>query len=266
MENSLPYFEQLLIPLLPPILSRKDILLLEAILNSEPLSPLPNHANYFPEVRKELKICEAKPDETSIDEPPEVKLKDLPPHLEYAFLEGNNKLPVLNCIKDLCCREKAALIQRCCSPQASLRLETLPISKGLLTGSLSLTKFNGRRTTHQVTTSENGKRPGEARFGAPRCNLIVIAEPIFAMSICKGQLKFGVTQSSLHRVSSTNKWTSLSYRKTQKQGHNRAYELEESGGRGGELGREGHSREAWQTESRIKYKGTIILAKAVADP
>ncbi|GJR34472.1 reverse transcriptase domain-containing protein [Tanacetum coccineum] len=49
----------------------KDILLLEAILNSEPLPPLPNHANYFPEVRKELKVCEAKTDETSIDEPPE---------------------------------------------------------------------------------------------------------------------------------------------------------------------------------------------------
>ncbi|GJW30377.1 hypothetical protein Tco_0047252 [Tanacetum coccineum] len=57
----------------------KDILLLEAILNSEPLPPLPNHANYFPEVRKELKICEAKTDETSIDEPSEVELKDLPP-------------------------------------------------------------------------------------------------------------------------------------------------------------------------------------------
>ncbi|GJR36715.1 reverse transcriptase domain-containing protein [Tanacetum coccineum] len=67
----------------------KDILLLEAILNSEPLSPLPNHTNYFPEVRKELKICEAKTDETLIDEPLEVELKDLPPHLEYAFLEGN---------------------------------------------------------------------------------------------------------------------------------------------------------------------------------
>ncbi|GJT24995.1 reverse transcriptase domain-containing protein [Tanacetum coccineum] len=73
----------------------KDILLLEAILNSEPLSPLPNHANYFPEVRKELKNCEAKTDETSIDEPSEVELKDLPPHLEYAFLEGDNKLPVI---------------------------------------------------------------------------------------------------------------------------------------------------------------------------
>ncbi|GJU09741.1 hypothetical protein Tco_1132137 [Tanacetum coccineum] len=65
----------------------KDILLLEAILNSEPLPPLPNHANYFPGDRKELKICEAKNNETSMDEPSEVELKDLPPHLEYAFLE-----------------------------------------------------------------------------------------------------------------------------------------------------------------------------------
>ncbi|GJY54206.1 reverse transcriptase domain-containing protein [Tanacetum coccineum] len=88
----------------------KDILLLEAILNSEPLSPLPNHANYFPEVRKELKNCEAKTDETSIDEPPEVELKDLPPHLEYAFLEGDNKLPVI-IAKDLSVGEKAALIK-----------------------------------------------------------------------------------------------------------------------------------------------------------
>ncbi|GJV87687.1 reverse transcriptase domain-containing protein [Tanacetum coccineum] len=88
----------------------EDILLLEAILNSEPLSPLPNHANYFPEVRKELKICEAKTDETSIDEPSEVELKDLPPHLEYAFLEGDNKLPVI-IAKDLSVGEKAALIK-----------------------------------------------------------------------------------------------------------------------------------------------------------
>nr|GFA34055.1 DNA-directed DNA polymerase [Tanacetum cinerariifolium] len=32
---------------------------------------------------------------SSVDEPLEVELKDLPPHLEYAFLEGNNKLPVI---------------------------------------------------------------------------------------------------------------------------------------------------------------------------
>ncbi|GJZ45670.1 hypothetical protein Tco_0593266, partial [Tanacetum coccineum] len=75
-----------------------------------PLSPLPNHANYFPGDRKELKICEAKTNETSINEPPEVELKDLPPHLEYAFLEGDKKLPVI-IAKYLSVGEKAALIK-----------------------------------------------------------------------------------------------------------------------------------------------------------
>ncbi|GJT55822.1 reverse transcriptase domain-containing protein [Tanacetum coccineum] len=36
-----------------------DILILEALLNSDP-SPPPNQGNYFPEIRKELKLCEAK--------------------------------------------------------------------------------------------------------------------------------------------------------------------------------------------------------------
>ncbi|GJZ44777.1 reverse transcriptase domain-containing protein, partial [Tanacetum coccineum] len=47
---------------------------------------------------------------SSIDEPPEVELKDLPPHLEYAFLEGDDKLPVI-IAKDLSIEEKAALIK-----------------------------------------------------------------------------------------------------------------------------------------------------------
>ncbi|GJW27263.1 reverse transcriptase domain-containing protein [Tanacetum coccineum] len=86
-----------------------DILILEALLNSDP-SPPPNQGNYLPEIRKELKICEAKTAKSSIDEPPEVELKDLPPHLEYAFLEDNNKLPVI-IAKDLSVDEKAALIK-----------------------------------------------------------------------------------------------------------------------------------------------------------
>nr|GEX11038.1 reverse transcriptase domain-containing protein [Tanacetum cinerariifolium] len=65
---------------------------------------------HFPQVRKELKICEAKNDKSSNDEPPEVELKDLPPHLEYAFLEGDDKLPVI-IAKDLSVKEKAALIK-----------------------------------------------------------------------------------------------------------------------------------------------------------
>ncbi|GJV25173.1 reverse transcriptase domain-containing protein [Tanacetum coccineum] len=86
-----------------------DILILEALLNSDP-SPPPNQGNYLPENRKELKICEAKTAKSSIDEPPEVELKDLPPHLEYAFLEDNNKLPVI-IAKDLSVDEKTALIK-----------------------------------------------------------------------------------------------------------------------------------------------------------
>nr|GEW15030.1 reverse transcriptase domain-containing protein [Tanacetum cinerariifolium] len=87
-----------------------DILLLEAILNSEPLPPLPNHEQYMPLFKKELKVCEAKTVKSSIDEPFEVELKDLPPHLEYAFLEGDNKLPVI-IAKELGDEEKSDLIK-----------------------------------------------------------------------------------------------------------------------------------------------------------
>ncbi|GJZ02905.1 reverse transcriptase domain-containing protein [Tanacetum coccineum] len=86
-----------------------DILLLEAYLNDDP-SPPPNQGNYLPEIRKELKVCEAKTDKSSIDEPPKVELKDLPPHLEYPFLEGDDKLPII-IAKDLSVEEKAALIK-----------------------------------------------------------------------------------------------------------------------------------------------------------
>nr|GFB97047.1 reverse transcriptase domain-containing protein [Tanacetum cinerariifolium] len=52
-----------------------DMLLLEAFLNDDPSLPPPNQRNYLPEVRKELKICEAKSDKSSVDEPPAVELK-----------------------------------------------------------------------------------------------------------------------------------------------------------------------------------------------
>nr|GEX74828.1 reverse transcriptase domain-containing protein [Tanacetum cinerariifolium] len=68
-----------------------DILLLEAFLNDDPSLPPPTQGTYLPQIRKELKICKAKNDQSSIDEPLEFELKDLPPHLEYAFLEGDDK-------------------------------------------------------------------------------------------------------------------------------------------------------------------------------
>nr|GEU49868.1 reverse transcriptase domain-containing protein [Tanacetum cinerariifolium] len=86
-----------------------DIHLLEAFLNDDPSLPPLNQRNYMPEVRKELEICEAKSDKSSVDEPPTVELKDLPPHLEYAFLDGDDKLPII-IAKDLSVEEKTALI------------------------------------------------------------------------------------------------------------------------------------------------------------
>nr|GEY81302.1 reverse transcriptase domain-containing protein [Tanacetum cinerariifolium] len=55
--------------------TKGDILLLEAFLNDDPSLPAPNQGIYLPKVRKELKICKAKSDKSSIDEPSEVMLK-----------------------------------------------------------------------------------------------------------------------------------------------------------------------------------------------
>ncbi|GJV16818.1 hypothetical protein Tco_1362141 [Tanacetum coccineum] len=75
---------------------------LKKFLNDDPSSP--------PLTPQELKVVEPKNEKSSIDEPPEVELKDLPPHLEYAFLEGTDKLPII-IAKDLKDEEKAALIK-----------------------------------------------------------------------------------------------------------------------------------------------------------
>nr|GEZ58333.1 DNA-directed DNA polymerase [Tanacetum cinerariifolium] len=87
-----------------------EILLLEAILNSEPLPPLPNYEQYMSSFKKELKVCEAKTIKSSVNEPLEFELKYLPPHLEYTFLESDNKLLVI-IAKELGDEKKSALIK-----------------------------------------------------------------------------------------------------------------------------------------------------------
>nr|GEZ60434.1 reverse transcriptase domain-containing protein [Tanacetum cinerariifolium] len=85
------------------------ILILEALLNNDPEPPSSNQKDYFPSVHKDLKVVEPKNNQSSNDEPPEVELKELPPHLEYAFLGENKKWPVI-ISKDLSVNEKSALI------------------------------------------------------------------------------------------------------------------------------------------------------------
>nr|GFB47129.1 reverse transcriptase domain-containing protein [Tanacetum cinerariifolium] len=99
-----------------------DILLLEAILNSVPSPPLPNQDQNLPSFKEELKAYEAQTVKSSVDEPP------LPHHLEYAFLEGDDKL--LGIIaKELRSEEKAALIKVLKSHKRAIACQTKPQTK-----------------------------------------------------------------------------------------------------------------------------------------
>ncbi|GJS25019.1 reverse transcriptase domain-containing protein [Tanacetum coccineum] len=77
-----------------------DICLIEKLLNNDPFQ-LP------PMDLKQVEVTKAK---SSIEEPPELELKDLPSHLEYAYLEGTDKLPVI-IAKSLKDDEKEALLK-----------------------------------------------------------------------------------------------------------------------------------------------------------
>nr|GFA07564.1 reverse transcriptase domain-containing protein [Tanacetum cinerariifolium] len=57
-----------------------DILILEALLNNDP-EPPSNQKDYFPTLHKDLKVVEPK-NQSFEDEPPEVVLKEFPPHLD----------------------------------------------------------------------------------------------------------------------------------------------------------------------------------------
>nr|GEZ85755.1 DNA-directed DNA polymerase [Tanacetum cinerariifolium] len=78
------------------------IILLEEFLNDDPSSP--------PLSPQELKVVKPNNEKSSINEPLVVELKDLPSHLEYAFLESDNKLPII-IAKDLKDEEKTTLIK-----------------------------------------------------------------------------------------------------------------------------------------------------------
>nr|GEY00916.1 reverse transcriptase domain-containing protein [Tanacetum cinerariifolium] len=77
-----------------------DICLIEKLLNNDPFQ-LPS---------MDLKQGEIVKAKSLIEEPPKLKLKNLPSHLEYAYLEGVDKLPVI-IAKDLKVDEKEALLK-----------------------------------------------------------------------------------------------------------------------------------------------------------
>nr|GEX74924.1 reverse transcriptase domain-containing protein [Tanacetum cinerariifolium] len=85
-----------------------DIRLLEELLN--------NDSSLFPLPPKELNVEEIKTVKSSIDEPQELELKELQSHLEYAYLEGTDKLPVI-IAKDLKDDEKEVPLKQDAKPR-----------------------------------------------------------------------------------------------------------------------------------------------------
>nr|GEU34686.1 reverse transcriptase domain-containing protein [Tanacetum cinerariifolium] len=103
---------------------------IEAYLKDESISPEINHTDCDPEgdncliekflnddpfqlPPKDLNLGEVVKEKSSIEEPSKLELKDLPSHLEYAYLEGVDKLPVI-IAKDLKEDEKEALLKEKC--------------------------------------------------------------------------------------------------------------------------------------------------------
>ncbi|GJS17839.1 reverse transcriptase domain-containing protein [Tanacetum coccineum] len=99
-------------PTSEPLTSEFILEEIEAYLKDDSISPEIDHANCNPEediclIKKllnndpfqlppmDLKQSEVTKAKSSIEEPPELELKDLPSHLEYAYLEENDKLPVI---------------------------------------------------------------------------------------------------------------------------------------------------------------------------
>ncbi|GJT14522.1 reverse transcriptase domain-containing protein [Tanacetum coccineum] len=115
--------------------SEGDIFLIERLLNNDPFQ-LP------PIDLKQVEVTKVK---SSIEEPSELELKDLPSHLEYAYLEGTNKLPVIiaKSIKD---DEKEALLKVLKSRKRAIAWKIIDI-KGI----------DPRFCTHKILTEEDYK-------------------------------------------------------------------------------------------------------------
>nr|GEX16550.1 reverse transcriptase domain-containing protein [Tanacetum cinerariifolium] len=121
-------------PILTPFRER-GILYLEKLLNDDPFQLPP----------MDLKQAEETKAKSSIEEPPELELKELLSHLEYAFLEESGKLPVI-IAKDLKYVEKEALIKVLKSHKRAIAWKISDI-KGI----------NPRFCTHKILMEEDYK-------------------------------------------------------------------------------------------------------------
>nr|GEZ70071.1 reverse transcriptase domain-containing protein [Tanacetum cinerariifolium] len=134
-----------------------DILYLEKFLNDDP-SQLPS---------MDLKQVEETKETSSIEEPPKLELIELPSHLEYAFLEETDKLPVI-IAKDLKDDEKEALLEVLKSHKRAIAWKITDI-KGI----------DPRFCTHKILMEEDYKPTVQSQR---RVNLKIHEETPFVFS------------------------------------------------------------------------------------
>ncbi|GKA29792.1 reverse transcriptase domain-containing protein [Tanacetum coccineum] len=147
-----------------------DILYLEKLLNEDPSPNLPPMKN------KDLKQVNVTMTKPSIEEPPELELKDLPPHLEYAFLEGTDKLPVI-ISKELKDEEKAAF------------LKVLKSHKRAITWKISDIKgIDPRFCTHKILMEDDFK-PVVQHQRREKCHFIVKEGIVLGHKISKSGIE-----------------------------------------------------------------------------
>ncbi|GJT86740.1 reverse transcriptase domain-containing protein [Tanacetum coccineum] len=109
----------------------------------ELLSVINNDPNLPPSPVCEINVPEKV--KSSCEDPPDLELKDLPSHLEYAFLEGDDKLPVI-IAKNLKDEDKTALIKVLKSHKHAIAWKISDI-KGI----------DPHFCTHKILMEENGK-------------------------------------------------------------------------------------------------------------
>ncbi|GJY43816.1 reverse transcriptase domain-containing protein [Tanacetum coccineum] len=109
----------------------------------ELLSVINNDPNLPPSPVCEINVPEEI--KSSCEDPPDLELKDLPSHLEYAFLEGDDKLPVI-IAKNLKDEDKTALIKVLKSHKHAIAWKISDI-KGI----------DPQFCTHKILMEENAK-------------------------------------------------------------------------------------------------------------
>nr|GEV37789.1 reverse transcriptase domain-containing protein [Tanacetum cinerariifolium] len=126
-----------------------DICLIEKLLNNDPFQ--------LPPI--DLKQGEVVKEKSSTEEPLKLALKDLPSHLEYDYLEGEDKLPVI-IAKDLKVDEKEALLKVLKSYKQAIAWKIIDI-KGI----------DPRLCTHKILMEEDYKPAVQSQGRVnPKCH------------------------------------------------------------------------------------------------